>query len=953
MKYLAPLIFLGFTIFGSHPVFGAFANVDITTATGSTATQSSTHPAGPPDSAIDGSLGNFTHTNPPESPAGNAWWEADLGSDRTIQRVRLYNRGDGCCQYRLRDISVTVKDSTGAVLYTVTGINPGNALGGPAFINVDLPAEVTTARFIRVERTPQPGLEGDHDGATLSLGEVKAYVVAPLPPWSDLTYSVPEMTVSQSTTLGGYAASLAVNGSAGDFTHTDGSDANPSWTVNFGEMLNLQGFEILNRGDGCCQDRLRDITVTVKDDSNVVVFTSALLNPGNTLGGPPRLRGVYPLGLAGQSVTITRTASPGGEGVLSLGEVRILGYGAPVTIPAVGCGTNLTHVSFPTRLATQSSEYGAFPAGNAMNGNYYDGGDFTHTAAGDPNPTWAVDFGALVNPERLTIFNRYGCCPERLSDVTVRLMDGNGDVIWTSPLLNPGNVLGGPATIALTIPLGLPPVRIVAISLPGGGLLSMAEVDIFGSTIVPPAIPSVAAGSNLTHVGFPTMCVTQSTGSGYPAGNAVDGDYFGNFTHTDGGDTKASWEVDFGSLVKLEHMTIFNRYACCEYRLRDITVRVLDGDGVVVWTSPLLNPENVLNGPATLTVFFPLGLSARIVSISRTPDPDGSGGLGGNNDDGNVLSMAEVDIYGSTAAPPAVPSLAAGSNLTHVSFPGRSVAQSSEWPGFPAGNAVNASLGDFTHTNGVDNNSNWSVDFGASVSLESFTLHNRGDCCQQRLRDITVSVFDENGIEVYNSGLLNPENILAGPSSLSGTFPPGLHGRIVLVSRAPDPDSSGGEGPNVLSLGEVDIFGSTSTDLYQTWIADYYTGSDALTTADPEHDGVMNLVEYAFQLDPTSSALGTISYDGGVLTGLGLPTISPANEWPLRAIFGRRMDYVAAGLTYTVEFSANLVDWEPSLEIPDFIATDGEIMDVVSVPFPADPPEGPLDILYFRVRITK
>ena len=755
------------------------------------------------------------------------------------------------------------------------------------------------------------------------------------------------MQVSQSTTLGGFAASLAVNGLTGDFTHTDQSDVNPSWTVDFGQMFNLQGFEILNRGDGCCPHRLQDITITVRDQSDAVVFTSALLNPGNALGGPPRLQGVFPLDLAGRKVTITRTANPGEEGVLSLGEVRIFGYDPPVTIPAYGCGTNLTHVSFPTRRVTQSTEYGGYPAVNAVNGNYYDGGDFTHTqGGGDPNPYWAVDFGALVNLERLTIFNRYQCCPERLSDVTIRVLDGDGDVVWTSPVLNPGNVLGGPAKLDVTIPLGLS-ARIVVISLPPNGVLSMAEVDIFGSTIVPPPVPALAAGSNLTHVGFPTLCVRQSIDwTAYPAGNALNGDYFGDFTHTLGGDPNPSWTVDFNALVHLERITMFNRSGCCPERLSDVTVTLMDGDGVVVWTSPLLNPGNALGGPATLTCILPLG-AARIVTISLPP--------------GGTLSLAEVDIHGSTIAPPAVPPLAAGSNLTHVPFPGRSVTQSSEWPGFPAGNAVNGNyFGDFTHTSGADNNSNWSVDFGTSVNLESFTLNNRPDCCWQRLRDITVRVFNDAGVEVYNSGLLNPENDDPGnpgnpfnPAALSGIFPLDLQGRVVLVSRTPDPDESGGEGPNVLSLGEVDIFGSTSTDFYQTWIADYYTGSDAQTTADPEHDGVRNLVEYAFQLDPTSSALGTISYTGNVLTGLGLPTISSPNEWPLRAIFGRRIDYVQAGLTYTVEFSANLVDWDASLEDPTFIATDGEAMDVVSVPFPADPPEGPLDILYFRVRITK
>ena len=54
-----------------------------------------------------------------------------------------------------------------------------------------------------------------------------------------------------------------------------------------------------------------------------------------------------------------------------------------------------------------------------------------------------------------------------------------------------------------------------------------------------------------------------------------------------------------------------------------------------------------------------------------------------------------------------------------------------------------------------------------------------------------------------------------------------------------------------------------------------------------------------------------------------------------RAIFGRRKDYVAAGLTYTVEFSAGLDAWVPSAETPTLLSgvTSGSI-DAVSVPYP-------------------
>ena len=92
-------------------------------------------------------------------------------------------------------------------------------------------------------------------------------------------------------------------------------------------------------------------------------------------------------------------------------------------------------------------------------------------------------------------------------------------------------------------------------------------------------------------------------------------------------------------------------------RLRDITVRILSQDATTTnYTSVLLNPTNVLGGetlnvgPPKLTLTMTqltggLVLGGR-VRVSRAPDPllIGSGGLG-NQDESNVLAMAEVEVW--------------------------------------------------------------------------------------------------------------------------------------------------------------------------------------------------------------------------------------------------------------------------------------------------------------------
>lgn len=146
------------------------------------------------------------------------------------------------------------------------------------------------------------------------------------------------------------------------------------------------------------------------------------------------------------------------------------------------------------------------------------------------------------------------------------------------------------------------------------------------------AIEEVAAGQPTSQT---------STLADFDAGRAVNGD-LNDFTHTVAADDAPVWRVTLPDARWIDRVVLHNRRGCCGSRLRDITVRVHDADDAVVWTSPVLNPENTLGSPATLQV--EPGVEGRVVSVTRTPDPDFSGGAG-NGDEATVLSLGEVEVF--------------------------------------------------------------------------------------------------------------------------------------------------------------------------------------------------------------------------------------------------------------------------------------------------------------------
>lgn len=149
----------------------------------------------------------------------------------------------------------------------------------------------------------------------------------------------------------------------------------------------------------------------------------------------------------------------------------------------------------------------------------------------------------------------------------------------------------------------------------------------------------------------------------------------------------------------------------------------------------------------------------------------------------------------------------------------------------------------------------------------------------------------------------------------------------------------------------------TTLTLIQAWRhANFNTSTNSgnsANSANPDLDQFNNLQEYAFGLNPNVGNNAAINANGGTITQRGGPTVTMTNLTngvDFLALFARRIDHVAAGLTYTVRFSADLQGWENSTATPTVIATNSEI-EAVTVPYPLILTNGKKP-QFFRVQVV-
>ena len=224
---------------------------------------------------------------------------------------------------------------------------------------------------------------------------------------------------------------------------------------------------------------------------------------------------------------------------------------------------------------------------------------------------------------------------------------------------------------------------------------------------------------------------------------------------------------------------------------------------------------------------------------------------------------------------------------------------------------------------------------GSSGAALTFTITNPGTA------DLTGLVVTGGTGEFAVSALSTTTVTPGGPgATFTVTFTPsGAGARTATLQIASN--VTGTKNPYSLVLSGTGVSVATS------WAAANGVSSDLSI---PGANGLSNLLNLAFGIHPVTGGPGTLQYTGtlaggGTISGSGQP-LTLMEGADIRALFIRRKDYAAAGLTYTPRFSADLTTWEDNATVPTVLADDGTHQ-IVSVPFPAGLAAGG----FFRVRV--
>lgn len=148
------------------------------------------------------------------------------------------------------------------------------------------------------------------------------------------------------------------------------------------------------------------------------------------------------------------------------------------------------------------------------------------------------------------------------------------------------------------------------------------------------------AAAELINVSVGKQATASSLWGGTNANMATDGVTQKAFPiyHSGDGDYDPWWMVNLERTELIKQVTIWNRADCCQLRMRDIQVEVLDQNQHLVYVSELINPGNILNSPASATLTLENSVPGQYVRLRRIP-------FSTAGHDGFILCLNEAEIF--------------------------------------------------------------------------------------------------------------------------------------------------------------------------------------------------------------------------------------------------------------------------------------------------------------------
>jgi hypothetical protein len=171
----------------------------------------------------------------------------------------------------------------------------------------------------------------------------------------------------------------------------------------------------------------------------------------------------------------------------------------------------------------------------------------------------------------------------------------------------------------------------------------------------------------------------------------------------------------------------------------------------------------------------------------------------------------------------------------------------------------------------------------------------------------------------------------------------------------------GGTFESTISISSTGEVTAQAPSAYDQWLKGYPGINDAgkaLTGADPDNDGAINLEEFGFGGDPTSGAdtgfksVATVDADNNSIADLTM-TVQVREDAVFSASGGKLVSGPVDGIVYEIEGSVNLMDWTSAVSevtpIPSGTPADGYTFKTIRL----DAAEGLQGKGFLRAAVTK